>query len=194
MAGEQGAAPNRHYPVSFRLIWWLDPVACFESVAPSRWVRSDVLLKMIEITDKSAHSDSDDQNHAAYGRGCKQYKVTNYYMAIAEFVAALEYWPEDPQAWMALGNCFDEIDKPKKAEYCYRRSVELSPENDKPKVRYNLANSIFDQYRYDEAIVLYRMIPEDDPVREQAQKNLQLAIDLRRKQAAEQDRAAKEIP
>ena len=144
---------------------------------------------MIEIADKSGHSDSGDLNHAAYGRGCEQYKATNYYMAADEFVAALEYWPEDPQAWMALGNCYDEIGKPKKAEYCYRKSVDLSPDNDKPKVQYNLANSIFDQDRFDEAISLYRMIPDDDPVREQAQKNLQLATDLLRKQEAEQDGA-----
>ena len=142
---------------------------------------------MIELTDKSGHSERSDLNHAAYGRGCEHYKATNYYMAANEFVEALEYWPEDPQAWMALGNCFDEIGKTKKAEYCYRRSVEFSPENDKPKVRYNLANSIFDQDRFDEAISLYRMIPEGHYVSNSAQKNLMLAINLQRKKEAEQD-------
>jgi len=140
---------------------------------------------MIELTDKSGHSDSVDLNHAAYGRGCVHYKATNYYLAADEFVESLDYWPEDPQAWMALGNCYDEIGKPRKAEYCYRRSVELSPENDKPKVQYNLANSIFDQERLEEAISLYRMIPEGDPVSDRAQKNLMLAIDLQREQEAE---------
>ena len=141
---------------------------------------------MIELTDKSEHPDRSDLNHSAYVEGCARYKVQNFYLAADSFTEALEYWPEDPQAWMALGNCFDEIGKPKKAEFCYRRSVEYSPEDAKPKVQYNLANSIFDQDRFDEAIALYRLIPEADPVREQAQKNLQLAIDLRQKQQAEQ--------
>ncbi|MEM7601580.1 MAG: tetratricopeptide repeat protein [Verrucomicrobiota bacterium] len=141
---------------------------------------------MIEITDNSLHDHSGELNHAAYRLGCEHYNATNFYMASTAFVESLEYWPEDPQAWMALGNCFDEIGNPKEAEYCYRKSVELSPGKDISKVRYNLANSIFDQNRFEEAIILYRMIPEDDPVSNQAQKNLTLAIDLLRKQNAEQ--------
>ena len=149
---------------------------------------------MIEIVDKSGHSDSSDLNHAAYRRGCDHFNATNFYMAAGEFVEALEYWPEDPQAWMALGNCFDEVGKPKKAEYCYRRSVELSPENDRPNVQYNLANSVFDQDRFDEAISLYRMIPESHPVGDRAQRNLMLALDLQKKQEAELDADGKAAP
>lgn len=143
---------------------------------------------MIDITDKSGHADSAGLNHAAYGRGCEHYQATNYYMAANSFVESLEYWPEDPQAWMALGNCFDEIGKPKKAEYCYRRSVELSPVKDKPKVQYNLANSLFDQDRFEEAISLYSVIPEGDPAHDRAVKNLKLASDLLRKQEARKQR------
>lgn len=139
---------------------------------------------MIEITEKSGHSDASHLNHVACARGCEHFKATNYYMAADQFVESLEYWPEDPQAWMALGNCFDEIGKPKKAEYCFRRSVELLPGKDKLrlKVQYNLANSIFDQDRFDEAINLYRMIPGNHPIGDRAQKNLMLAVDLQQKQ------------
>ena len=130
---------------------------------------------MIEIPDNSEHPDASDLNHAAYGRGCEHFDATNYYMAASEFSKALEYWPEDWQAWFALGNCWDEALKPKKAESCFRKSLEFSPPEKEPNAYYNLSNSLYDQSRYEEAIECFELVPEDHDLREKAQKNKELA-------------------
>ncbi len=78
---------------------------------------------MIEIADKSEHPDARDLNHAAYGRGIECKKATNFYLAIQAFTESLGYWPQDPQAWFALGVCYDEILKPSKGEYSCRKAL-----------------------------------------------------------------------
>lgn len=96
-------------------------------------------------------------------------------MAAQAFSESLEYWLEDPQAWFALGNCYDEIEKPKKAEACYRKSLEYSPDESIQDVYYNLANGLYDQGRYSEAIELYKKILPESSIYKKAQTNLALA-------------------
>ena len=78
---------------------------------------------MIEIVDNTGNLDANDRNHSAYLRGVEHYKATNFYLAAQSFSEALGYWLEDPQAWFALGNCYDEMGKPKKAERCFRTAL-----------------------------------------------------------------------
>ena len=141
---------------------------------------------MIEIADKSDHPDASDRNHSAYGDGVEHFKATNFYLAARSFSEALEYWPEDPQAWFALGSCYDEMGKPRKAEHCFRTSLEHSPPEKFPDVCYNLGNSLYDQNDFDAAIELYRQIPDGHPIYEKAQKNLRSARELLEKHQAEQ--------
>lgn len=140
---------------------------------------------MIELADKSEHPDASDRNHSAYLRGVEHFKATNFHLAAESFSEALEYWPADPQAWFALGNCYDEMGKPRKAEHCFRTSLEHSSPEKLPDVYYNLGNSLYDQTNFDAAIELYRQIPDNHPIYEKARKNLKSARDLLEKQQAE---------
>lgn len=46
-------------------------------------------------------------NHDAYVAAMFHYENGNYNNAKSLFREAIEYWPEDADAWMALGNCYD---------------------------------------------------------------------------------------
>ena len=91
------------------------------------------------------------------------------------FKEAIEYWPKDSQAWMALGNCQDELNEPKLAESSFRRALQHCEEKNRNAIEYNLANSLFDQERHPEAIRLYEQIPAESEVHAVAQKNLLVA-------------------
>lgn len=117
--------------------------------------------KMIEIADKYDHPDASDRNYSAYGRGVDLFKATNFFLAAESFSEALEYWPEDPQALFALGNCYDEMGKPRKAEHCFRTFLKLSPPEKLPDVHYNLGNSLYDQNDFEAAIELLSGLVHD---------------------------------
>ena len=129
---------------------------------------------MKKYTAKSLHPDSSELNHGAYKRGCVLFKNGAFDKAKLAFEEALEYWPKDSQAWMALGNCEDELNKPKLAEASFRRALQYCEEN-RSAIRFNLANSLFDQERYIEAIKLYEQIPEESNVHAVALRNLSAA-------------------
>jgi Flp pilus assembly protein TadD len=74
---------------------------------------------MNKYTAKALHPDASELNHQAYKSGYALSRDGNYYKAKFAFKEALRYWPKDPQAWMALGNCHDELNDPKAAEKCY---------------------------------------------------------------------------
>lgn len=130
---------------------------------------------MKRYSEKAFHSDASDLNHEAYGEGCKHYNNKDFNRAKNSFEIALEYWPLDPQALMALGNCFDELNKPSRAEKCYRKSLKYSAEKDIPSVLYNLGNSLFDQGKMAEAIECYSKISGQNEVYSSAQRNSKLA-------------------
>lgn len=76
---------------------------------------------------------------------------------------------------MALGNCEDALNKPKAAESCFRRALAYCEDKNRNAIRFNLANSLLDQERHDEAIELYEQIPVDSDVYPLAQRNLSIA-------------------
>ena len=141
---------------------------------------------MIAIADNTGHPDASDRNHSAYLCGVEHYKATNFYLAAQSFSEALEYWLEDSQAWFALGNCYDEMGSPRKAEQCFRAALEHSPPKKLPDVYYNLGNSLYDQNQFAAAIDFYRMIPDGHQAYVDAQKNLSRAGELNEKRKAEQ--------
>jgi tetratricopeptide (TPR) repeat protein len=130
---------------------------------------------MKKSTAKSLHPESSDLNHEAYKRGCALFKDGNFHKAKLEFEEALEFWPEDSQAWMALGNCEDELNKPTAAEISFRRALLYCEEKNRSAIQFNLANSLLDQERHGEAIELYEQIPGNSDVYAAAQTNLSIA-------------------
>ncbi len=125
--------------------------------------------------DKSSLPDSSDLNHEAYKDGCDFYNKDNFTKAKKAFKTALEYWPFDPQAWFALGNCYDELNKYSKAEYCYRESLKYTESENKSDIFYNLANSLYDQNKLAEAIEFYGKVSGQSKVYSSAKINLSRA-------------------
>lgn len=126
-------------------------------------------------TEKSMISEASDLNHKSYGDGATHYKEGNFKRAKQAFELALEYWPEDPQAWFALGNCFDELNKPAKAEECFRKALVYTQEEKKSDVYFNLGNSLYDQAKLAEAIDCYKKVSGQSPSYWPAQRNLERA-------------------
>jgi Flp pilus assembly protein TadD len=130
---------------------------------------------MKKYTAKALHPDASDLNHAAYKHGCELFRQGEFTKARAAFEEALEYWPKDFQAWMAAGNCCDELNKSEAAERCFRRALQYSDDKYRDDIRFNLANSLMDQECFDEAIKLYEDVSPNSDVYSKAQRNLSLA-------------------
>jgi len=125
--------------------------------------------------EKSEIPLASESNHEAYKLGCVSYEQGRFSEAKALFQEALDFWPEDFDAWWALGNCYDELDKPNKAEDCYRKSLELGNGKNESELLFNLGNSLLDQQRYSEAIEIYLRISSQSDIWSKAQKNMSLA-------------------
>lgn len=76
---------------------------------------------------------------------------------------------------MALGNCYDELRKPKDAEKCFRRALQYASRKNKNAIAFNLGNSLLDQKKYKAAIAFYSSISKKSDVHRIAQKNLIMA-------------------
>ena len=116
-----------------------------------------------------------DSNHQAYKFGDDLFQAGAFSKAKNAFQEALEFWPEDAQAWLAKGNCYDELNKPSSAEKCFRKAALFARLKDIEVIPYNLANSLFDQERYDEAIGIYEKIAKTGATWPQAKINMALA-------------------
>jgi len=132
---------------------------------------------MKRIIEKSALPEASELNHEAYKAGCKHYENGNYSKAKQAFKTALEYWPQDPQAWFALGNCHDELNKPNKSEECFRKSLEYTASKEESEVLFNLGNSLFDQNKLTEAVKCYANVSAQSKAYWAAQRNMGLAND-----------------
>lgn len=127
--------------------------------------------------EKSLSDEASDLNHSSYGNGVKHFEKDDFKSAKREFEVALEYWPEDPQAWFALGNCFDELKKPARAEECFRAALKYGSEEKKSETYFNLGNSLYDQEKYEAAIGNYKKVSAQSPIYTLAQRNLKRAND-----------------
>ena len=137
-------------------------------------VRFHVRVRSKSLTNAD-HPESSGLNHAAYKRGCTLFNDGHFNKAKLAFEEALSYWPEDSHGWMALGNCHDDLNKPKAAEECYRKALAYCDDKDRSSIVYNLANSLLDQGQYDKAIALYEQILGQSAVYTKAQRNLSRA-------------------
>ncbi len=119
--------------------------------------------------------EASDLNHEAYGEGVSHYNQGDFKKAKNAFEVSLEYWAEDPQAWFALGNCFDELNKPSRAEECFRKALNYTQEDKKSDIYFNLGNSLLDQNKLSDAIECYLKVTAQCPTYWAAQRNLALA-------------------
>ncbi len=116
------------------------------------------------MSKKERSRDSSDLNHSLYKKGCSFYDSKDYRKAIISFREALEYWPEDGEAWLALGNCYDANNKPKRAEKCFRQSLTYQTGKIRNMALFNLGNSLYDQCLYKDAINYYDQISKSDEI------------------------------
>jgi tetratricopeptide (TPR) repeat protein len=116
-----------------------------------------------------------DPNHAAYVKGDALWKQGRFKEAARFFLVAVEEWPEDYQALWALGNCYTELKKPRKAEDAFCRAIEACAGVDRYELMFNLANALFDQKRFAEALALYLEIPTGHRLAQKAKRNATLA-------------------
>jgi tetratricopeptide (TPR) repeat protein len=121
-----------------------------------------------------------DRNHAWYCVGDILYRQSLFDEAKNAFKKSIRTRPDDEQGLMAIGDCYDELNKPKLAERYYRRALSVPAADNKGGRRFaiilNLANALFDQGRMTEAIKFYKKLA-DAPVliKRKAKKNLALA-------------------
>ena len=118
---------------------------------------------------------SPDPNYAAYVKGDALWKKGRFKEAAQLFLIAVEEWPEDFQAWWALGNCYSELKKPRKAEDAFRKALDACSSAHRYELVFNLANALFDQKRFAEAVSLYTEIPSGHCLSQKAKKNVALA-------------------
>jgi tetratricopeptide (TPR) repeat protein len=81
---------------------------------------------------------------------------------------------------MAIGDCYDELNRPKFAERYYRHALSVLTTDNKGDRRFaitlNLANSLFDQGRMTEAIKFYIKLADAPAlIKRKAKRNLALA-------------------
>ena len=115
----------------------------------------------------------EDLNHAWYVAGDLYHKKGDFQTAAKAFDKAVADRPDDPEALLALANCYFELEMPGVAERYLRIALRHS---DDIGLIYNLGNALFDQGRYDEALVEYRRVPPDaGEIYEMAQRNIAVA-------------------
>lgn len=125
-----------------------------------------------------------DTNHAWYNVGNIFFHQGEYATALKAFKKSLRTRIDDTQALAAIAECYSEMGKPSFAERYFRKALSYQPEDHS--LIYNLANALFDQGRYQEAIAQYLVIQKaDGELFRLAKKNIAVA----RKKSRERSRA-----
>ncbi|MBX2869374.1 MAG: tetratricopeptide repeat protein [Acidiferrobacterales bacterium] len=114
-------------------------------------------------------------DHSLYGKGIVFFETNDYRSAISAFKEALVYWPEDSLAWLALGQCYDADNKPRRAAKCFRQALKFETEETRDSALYGLGVSFFDQGLFEEAIEQFEQVSESAEFQSVAQRNIQTA-------------------
>lgn len=131
-------------------------------------------------TDTIVERFSDDQNHAWYLLGDLFYKKKDLEQSKHCFRKALDYWPEDVDAYLGLANILHEQGNYDNAVTTLRQALGFLAD---PRLIYNYANLLFDQHRYTEAIQEYKRIDDSHPrLLDLAKKNRRRAEQLIQKE------------
>lgn len=115
-----------------------------------------------------------DANHAWYCVGLAEFDRLNYYKAANAFRRAYKYNTKDILSLLALGDCYDEMKRPKFAERYFREALKKNPKGeDRAALLFNLGNALFDQHKYSEALDFFRKVSRrSGETGEKARKNL----------------------
>jgi tetratricopeptide (TPR) repeat protein len=115
-----------------------------------------------------------DANRAWYCVGDAYFKAEDFLEAVAAFQRARKANPEDAMCFLALGNSYDAIGRPKLAERMFRKALCMHLDSfERASVLFNLGNALYDQGRYAEAAQQYQRVKiRKDEVGEKARKNL----------------------
>ena len=116
-------------------------------------------------------------NISAYSEADKLYRAGHYKEAIRLFQAASHADPDDPDCWMAIGSCYDSLERPEDAERAYMKAIDLCRPDQLPALNYNIGNSYFDRGMYEHALQYYKLIPNGHDCRRRADINRDLAIE-----------------
>ena len=116
-----------------------------------------------------------DLNLSAYAEADRLFEQARFRDALRLFEAAAAADPEDGAAFMAIGNCWDALRKPKRAEQAFRTALRFSPPSDQPGILFNLGNALLDQGLFAQALAVYNSIPPGSSVSDSAHRNARLA-------------------
>ena len=115
-----------------------------------------------------------DLNHAWYVVGDIYFRNKDFKRAVHAFKHSLDAWQEDSDAYLAIGNCYDELCEYTAAEDHFRKALEINPKCERS--MFNLGNMLFDQEKYQEAIECYKeVVNSDTVVGKRSYKNIKLA-------------------
>ena len=112
---------------------------------------------------------------AAYSAADALYRQGKIRAAIPAFKAALALAPTDSDTLWALGDCYSEAGRARKAELSFRKAWLLAPYSKRGDLLYNIANALFDQRRPQAALILYRRVPRHSSAHSLARRNALLA-------------------
>jgi tetratricopeptide (TPR) repeat protein len=116
-----------------------------------------------------------DPNHARYLLGCIEFESGNYKAAVHAFKLSLRHRVDDVDALIALGNSYSELRQFGMTKRTLVRALDLAAHDSR--VKYNLANVLFDLNDYSGAIALYKQVKRSkrEYLARSAKKNIVLA-------------------
>lgn len=150
-----------------------------EDLNHSWFVVGDILVKLGRLNDarnafKRSIEDWPEDPQASCELGWVCCELEDYVGAIANLLRALELDADSTKAMSCLGIAFSELGDPLSAENWFRKVLTLDSAN--IEAEYNLANTLYDQKKYKEAIKIYnKLVDKDAYLSERARKNLHLS-------------------
>ena len=136
--------------------------------------RLEDVLKLIYSAEERALRQpySADPNHSWYIVGDAFFRLERYSEARDAFRRSLEDWPEDVDAYLALGNALSAAGDPGGARDALLQANTLAPGD--PRISYNLGNAYYDLGDLDKAAFFYGSASElqDAEVRKLSKANL----------------------
>ena len=96
---------------------------------------------------------------ACYAEADALYRAGEVLRALKLFRNALILAPGDVDTLWAIGDCYTDLAKPRRAEGFYRRARAGAAWRERGDLLYNIANALLDQRRPAAALRLYRLVP-----------------------------------
>ncbi len=136
-----------------------------------------VIREMFDEDGEIRSAFLDDRNHAWYIAGVSLYDLDDYFSALYCFKKSLRFCMHDDECMLAIGNCYDHLERADLAEKWFRKAEKAARNRESMDVAvYNLGNSLFDQGKYKDAAECYRRVSyRKDETGRLAKKNLKIS-------------------